>query len=249
MPREGWSLCRRSPCRLGGLPDGEPPRCAWRCHDRAYARQTCGAIREASADGSRPTSRAFEAPCDALLVARRRQRSGTLLSSASRIEARRVVVMRRAPCRPASAGFPSAEGLSDGFSGHGAPPCHRRRRACRRRSLVRASPPQPFGQDRRSRDVRDDLSGFLGAEITTKARAARPRGCARSVHLSGCRLLRAMFSPKTSRAVPRRSVLLASGLGFPPMTLDLRDLHLGRPHRRDRRSINGLISALPRRGS
>jgi hypothetical protein len=30
-----------------------------------------------------------------------------------------------------------------------------------------------------------------------------------------------MVSPKTSRAVPRRSVLLASGLGIPPMTLDL----------------------------
>ena len=30
-----------------------------------------------------------------------------------------------------------------------------------------------------------------------------------------------MVSPKTSRAVPRRSVPLASGLGIPPMTLDL----------------------------
>ena len=35
-----------------------------------------------------------------------------------------------------------------------------------------------------------------------------------------CRLLRAMVSPKTSRAVPRRSVLLVSGLEIPPMMLD-----------------------------
>lgn len=33
--------------------------------------------------------------------------------------------------------------------------------------------------------------------------------------------MRAMISPKTSRSAPRRSVLLASGLGFPPITLDL----------------------------
>ena len=42
------------------------------------------------------------------------------------------------------------------------------------------------------------------------------------------------FHPKTSRPASRRSVLLASGLGFAPMTLDLRDLHLVRPHSRDR---------------
>jgi hypothetical protein len=57
------------------------------------------------------------------------------------------------------------------------------------------------------------------ADASDHARCAvaRPRGCGRS----DCRLLRAMVSPKTSRAVPRRPVLLASGLGIPPMTLDL----------------------------
>ena len=49
-----------------------------------------------------------------------------------------------------------------------------------------------------------------------------------------------MVSPKTSRSASRRSVLLASGLGIPPMTLDLSDLHLGRPHRRDRRIVAAL---------
>jgi hypothetical protein len=40
---------------------------------------------------------------------------------------------------------------------------------------------------------------------------------------------------KTSRPASRRSVLLVFGLGLPPMALDLRNLHLERPHRRDRR--------------
>src|SRR5215469_4517699 len=44
-----------------------------------------------------------------------------------------------------------------------------------------------------------------------------------------------MISSKTSRPVSRRSVPLASDLGLTPMTLGLRDLHLERPHRRDRR--------------
>src|SRR6516165_1461137 len=44
-----------------------------------------------------------------------------------------------------------------------------------------------------------------------------------------------MISSKTSRPASRRSVPLASDLGLTPMTLGLRDLHLERPHRRDRR--------------
>jgi hypothetical protein len=35
------------------------------------------------------------------------------------------------------------------------------------------------------------------------------------------------FTVETSRAVPRRSVLLASGLGIPPMTLDLDVICIG----------------------
>jgi hypothetical protein len=47
-----------------------------------------------------------------------------------------------------------------------------------------------------------------------------------------------MVSPKTSRAASNRFVLPVSGLGLPPMTFDLRDLHLERPNRRDRRHRN-----------
>ena len=80
--------------------------------------------------------------------------------------------------------------------------------------------PRPFGEEcEEAGDVLGDLPGVLAAEITPEARLPDLAGA--PVRSSGCRLLRAMVSPKTSRAVPRRSVLLASGLGIPPMTLDL----------------------------
>ena len=68
-------------------------------------------------------------------------------------------------------------------------------------------------------DVLGDLPGVLAAEITPEARLPDLR--VRDPVDSDCRLLRAMVSPKTSRSASRRSVLLASGLGIPPMTLDL----------------------------
>ena len=80
---------------------------------------------------------------------------------------------------------------------------------------------RPFGEDR---EEAREFSAICRA--SSRLRSRPRRGCQTSRvrrigHLSGCRLLRAMVSPKTSRAAPRRSVLLASGLGIPPMTLDL----------------------------
>ena len=86
---------------------------------------------------------------------------------------------------------------------------------------VRHLGPRPFGEDgEEAGDVLGDLPGVLAAEIAPEARLPDLAGAPVSSSLD-CRLLRAMVSPKTSRAVPRRSVLLASGLGIPPMTLDL----------------------------
>ena len=78
--------------------------------------------------------------------------------------------------------------------------------------------PRPLGEDgEEAGDVLGDLPGVLAAQITPEARLPDLAGPRRS----DCRLLRAMVSPKTSRSASRRSVLLASGLGIPPMTLDL----------------------------
>jgi hypothetical protein len=63
--------------------------------------------------------------------------------------------------------------------------------------------------------------GVVAAQLATEAPLPDLPGAAGSSHTSGCRLLRVTFSPKTSRTIPRRSVLLASGLGISPTTLDL----------------------------
>ena len=119
------------------------PRCAWRRRDRACARSD---VRRAHARERGPFS--AHRPRDRSAAMTRSwsqpawQRTSTLPSSASRIERLGVaVVMRRAACHPAAAGLAPAEGLGDGLSGHGVPPCYRRRRACRCRSLAWASPP------------------------------------------------------------------------------------------------------------
>ena len=110
--------------------------------------------------------------------------------------------------------------------------------------------PRPIREHREeARYILDDLPGVLTAEISAEARLPDLPGALATSHLSGCRLLRAMVSPKTSRPAPRRSVLLVSRLGIPPMTLrPLRDLHLGRPHRRDRRFRGRVSGAILARG-
>ena len=78
--------------------------------------------------------------------------------------------------------------------------------------------PRPLGQEREEAgEVFGDLPGVLAAQVTPEAWLPDLAGAVGS----DCRLLRAMVSPKTSRSASRRSVLLASGLGIPPMTLDL----------------------------
>jgi hypothetical protein len=77
---------------------------------------------------------------------------------------------------------------------------------------------RPFGEDsEEAGDVLGDLPGVLAAQVTPEARLPDFSGSGRS----DCRWLHVMVSPKTSRPASRRSVPLASGLGIPPMTLDL----------------------------
>src|SRR5262249_28878762 len=61
------------------------------------------------------------------------------------------------------------------------------------------------------------FAGRPRASVHAQGAAATVQWCVRS----DCRWLRSMVSPKTSRPAQRRSVPLASGLGLPPMTLDL----------------------------
>ena len=78
--------------------------------------------------------------------------------------------------------------------------------------------PRPLGKDvEKAGNVLGDLPCVLAAEVAAGVVATR----AIVLSISGCRLLGAMVSPKTSRPARRHSVPLASGLGIPPMTLDL----------------------------
>jgi hypothetical protein len=114
----------RSLCRLGGLPHGERDLAAPSvvlirlALDRRAARHAQQRARTILGPQAAPAQRRN----DALLVAAgvATNQHLVLLRVPDR-EARRVVVMRRAPRRPAAAGFPSAEGLGNGFSGHGGP--------------------------------------------------------------------------------------------------------------------------------
>ena len=110
------------------------PRFAWCRLDRACARRARGGPC-AKADGG-PSLAHRPRPRSAAMTRSWSQPAwqctSTLPSSdISDRKARRAVVMRRAPRRPAAARLASAEGLGDGFSGHGAP----RRWAVRRASV------------------------------------------------------------------------------------------------------------------
>src|SRR5690606_23161257 len=94
-----------------------------------------------------------------------------------------------------------------------------------RRVIVRRGKllgPRPFGKNaEEAGEVLGNLPGVFTTHIAAEAGTPEPARlfdkvvvCGQSIH------------PKTSRPAARRSVLLASGLGFPPMTLDLSDLHL-----------------------
>jgi hypothetical protein len=86
--------------------------------------------------------------------------------------------------------------------------------------------PRPINQHREeARHVLNDLPGILAAEIAAKTRL--PNLAAHRIRS----FFRLSFAARndfteTSQAVPRRSVLLVSGLGIPPMTLDPKDLLL-----------------------
>ena len=137
-------LDQRSLCRLGGLPDGERGLAALGVVSIRLAldRRAARRARERARTVLGPQAARAQRRDDALLVAAgmAAHQHLAVVRVADR-KARRAVVMRRAARRPAAAGLPPAEGLGDGFSGHGAPPRCRRRRACRCRSPGTASRP------------------------------------------------------------------------------------------------------------
>jgi hypothetical protein len=81
-----------------------------------------------------------------------------------------------------------------------------------------AADTRPLGEEgKEARDVFSDLPSVLATEFMPQSRLPDLKS---PVDKFVVRHLR-WFHPKTSRPASRRSVLLASGLGFPPMTLDL----------------------------
>ncbi len=82
----------------------------------------------------------------------------------------------------------------------------------------RRAAPRPLVQyGKETGDVLGDLPGVLAAQIAPETWLPDFAWPVDQVVVRSVR----RFHPKTSQAVPRRSVLLASGLGIPPMTLDL----------------------------
>ena len=166
------SLCRLADCQMASAASLRLGVVLIRLAlDRRAARR----FAKASADRSRPTGRApRSAAITSLLVAAgvAAHQHLVVVRVADR-EARRAVVMRRAACRPAAAGFPPAEGLGDGFSGHGAPPRLRRRRACRYRSPASASRPATIRPAREKKPV--TFAAICRA--SSRLRSRPRRGC------------------------------------------------------------------------
>lgn len=91
---------------------------------------------------------------------------------------------------------------------------------------------RPFRQNReKASHVRGDQPRVPAAQLATEARLPDLTGAADQNIIEvvvGTRC----FHRRPPRADSLRSVLLAFGLGFTPMPLDLPDVHLGCPHRR-----------------
>ena len=136
MPREREiGLDRRSLGRLGGLPDGErrlaaPGVVGSGLRSTGVRRGACAKASRATAVG--PQAALSKGGDHSRWSQPAWQRTSTLPSCrvADR-KARRAIVMRRAARHPAAARLAPAEGLGDGFSGHGAP----RRWAARKASV------------------------------------------------------------------------------------------------------------------
>ena len=133
-------------------------------------------------------------------------------------KARHSILMRRAARHPCCARAVPPKRLRDGLSGHATPRLLSMRR-CRWRQR-RFSRPAPIQRDsEEAGDVVHDLAGALVGEVAPDARLP---------HLPGANDLLArvivVCSVETFHRRPhgrfRRSVLLAPGLGIPPMTLD-----------------------------
>src|SRR6516162_500278 len=126
--------------------------------------------------------------------------------------------MCRTARHPGGASFAPAEGLGDGFSRHGAPP-----ESCglERASLSLAAHRSAFDHSARTAKKPVTFSAICRASSQLTSRPRRER---QSLRVGSIRLSFAAGDGFIRRPHGRivAAVLLASGLGFPPMTLDLK---------------------------
>ena len=150
-----------------------PPRCACVRRDRVSATglwRACGRSGHTTSGRLPKAASAKGGDHVALIAAGMAAHEHLAVFARTDRKARLAILMRRAARHPCRARAVPAEGLGDGFSGHGAPRLPSVRR-CRRLGRGHFFGPRPFGEHaEEAGDVVHDLAGVLVGEVAPETR-------------------------------------------------------------------------------